>query len=62
MKRYIISGFTLMTLLYYTEITQTLSLPFLFLKSPELPVPETNKSINVFQLFISVIYLLFTVS
>lgn len=56
MKRYIISGFTLMTLLYYTEITQTLSLPFLFLKSPELPVPETNKYINVFQLFISVIY------
>lgn len=56
MKRYIISGFTITTLLYQTETTQTLSLPFLFLKSPELPVPETNKLINVFQLFISVIH------
>lgn len=49
MKRYSISNITLyMTLLYQTEITQTLSLPFLFLKSPELP--ETNKFIDVFQL------------
>lgn len=51
MKRYSISDITLMTLLYQTGITQTISLPFLFLKSPELP--ETNKFIDVFHLIIS---------
>lgn len=48
MKRNSISDITLMTLLYQTGITQTLSLPFLFLKSPELP--EMNKFIDVFHL------------